>query len=93
MSRSIVIEMERRIGELHPQRDPNTPLLLEIRSKLQRWALDADEDQLKAIELPTDTNVRLRNRNNWESLYQVARNIDATVAAALLKHVPEFQGR
>jgi len=93
MSRSIVIEMERRIGELHPQRDPNTPLLLEIRSKLQRWALDVDEDQLKAIELPTDTNVRLRNRNNWESLYQVARNIDATVAAALLKHVPEFQGR
>jgi hypothetical protein len=83
--------MERRRGKLQPEHDSNAPIFVQIRSQLERWALDVDEDEFKLIELPESVEIWMRNRDNWRTLYRVACSIDLSVGAMLLEHISEFQ--
>ena len=87
MSRSVIIEMERRYGQTDSSRKATDPVFLEIRRKLAKWANDVGD--LCRFHLPADT-ARMRQRDNWEVFYRVACGISQGVADQLLKYIPDF---
>jgi len=84
MSRSVIIEMERRDGKVDSSLKADDPVLIEIRRKLARW--DADAGDLRRFHLPDDV-ARMRQRDNWEVFYRVASAIDSSVAEELVKKI------
>jgi putative DNA primase/helicase len=88
MSRSIIIEMERKDGERDRSGKESDPAFVEIRRKLARWANDAGD--LRRFQLPKDSQSRLRHRDNWESLYRVACGVSHAVAEKLVSFIPSF---
>jgi len=88
MSRSIIIEMERKDGERDRSVRESDPAFIEIRRKLARWANDAGD--LRRFQLPKDSQSRRRHRDNWESLYRVACAVSPAVARQLLSFIPSF---
>lgn len=88
MSRSIIIEMERRDGERDHSVKESDPVLVDIRRKLARWSNDVGD--LKQFHLPKDSGLRLRHRDNWESLYRTAGAVNSGVAQQLLGFIPSF---
>jgi hypothetical protein len=89
MSRSILIEMERRASDsLDRSIRESDPVFIEIRRKLARWANDASN--LSRFRLPKDAEVKMRNRDNWQALYRVACALSAQAAEALLRYIPSF---
>jgi putative DNA primase/helicase len=88
MSRSIIIDMERKDGERDRSVKETDPVFLDIRRKLARWSTDASD--LGRFQFPRQSVVRLRHRDNWESLYRVARGVSELVAQQLVGFVPCF---
>jgi hypothetical protein len=88
MSRSIVIEMERNDGKVDRSTRASDPVFVDIRRKLERWSIDCGD--LRTIHLPDDAAVKRRARDNWESLYRVARAISDETAEQLLACATEF---
>ena len=87
MSRSIVIEMERRKGKTDYSRKMTDPVFVEIRRKLARWANDVGD--LCRFRLPGEA-ASLRGHDNWEVFYRVAGGVSETVAKQLLEFIPHF---
>jgi putative DNA primase/helicase len=88
MSRSIIVEMERKDGERDRSVKESDPAFVEIRRKLARWANDAGD--LRRFQLPKGSQSRLRHRDNWESLYRVACGVSQAVARQLVNFIPSF---
>jgi hypothetical protein len=88
MSRSIVIEMERSDGKVNRSLKASDPIFVNIRRKLERWSRDCGD--LRVIALPDEAPVKRRARDNWESLYRVARAISTEAAQELLECANEF---
>jgi hypothetical protein len=88
MSRSIIIEMERRDGETDRSIKIGDPELVDLRRKLARWAQDCGD--LSGIHFPKQTGIKLRNRDNWQVFYRVASAVSSTVARQLLETIPLF---
>jgi hypothetical protein len=88
MSRSVIIEMERKDGERDRSVKENDPVFVEIRRKLARWANDATD--LDRVQLPRESQSKMRHRDNWEALYRTARGVSEIVAQQLLAFVPSF---
>jgi putative DNA primase/helicase len=88
MSRSIIIEMERKDGELDRSLRESDPVFVEIRRKLTRWA--SDVGTLSQFKLPKLSNSRMRHRDNWETLYRVAKGVSEAVAQQLVSFIPSF---
>jgi putative DNA primase/helicase len=88
MSRSIVVEMERRAGERDRSVKESDPVFVEIRRKLARWANDVGD--LKQFRIPKNSRLHLRHRDNWESLYRTACAVSSGVAQQLLEVIPSF---
>jgi hypothetical protein len=86
LSRSIIIEMERKGREKLPRPlKAKDPVFIELRRKLARWAADAGD--LSRFSLPDEAGLALRNANNWEMLYRVARAVSEDTATQLLKDI------
>jgi len=83
MSRSIIIEMERRTGQCDRSVQESDPIFVEIRRKLARWA--ADVGDLRGSKIPEDSELKLRHRDNWESFYQAACGVSSTTALQCLR--------
>jgi putative DNA primase/helicase len=88
MSRSIIIEMERKDGERDRSIKESDPVFVEIRQKLARWANDVAD--LRRFKLPKDPQSKLRHRDNWEALYRVACGVSQAVAQKLVSFIPSF---
>ena len=88
MSRSIIIEMERKDGERDRSAKESDPAFVETRRKLARWANDTGD--LGRFKLPKNSQSRLRNRDNWEALYRVACGVSQAVAEKLVSFIPSF---
>jgi Domain of unknown function (DUF3854)/Protein of unknown function (DUF3631) len=88
MSRAIVIEMERRNADTDRSMKRSDPVFVDIRRKLDRWARDCGD--LSQFRLPKEAEVVLRNRDNWQIYYRVARAVGAQVADQLLHFIPSF---
>jgi putative DNA primase/helicase len=88
MSRSIIIEMERKDGERDRSLKESDPVFIEIRRKLARWANDVGD--LRRFKFPENSPSRLRNRDNWESFYRVACGVSQAVAEKLVSFIPSF---
>jgi len=80
--------MERKGGERDRSVKDSDPIFIEIRRKLARWANDAGN--LRQFKLPKDSQSKLRNRDNWESLYRVACGVSQAVAQQLVSFIPSF---
>ena len=87
MSRSIVIEMERKDGERDRSVKANDPIFVDIRRKLARWANDLGDPC--RFHLPKEA-AALRGHDNWEALYRVGSGISEDVATQLIGHIPAF---
>jgi hypothetical protein len=86
LSRSIIIEMERKgLEKLARPLKPNDPAYIDLRRKLARWA--ADVGDLSRFSLPEEAGLRLRNVDNWEMLYRVARTVSEDTAKQLLADI------
>jgi Domain of unknown function (DUF3854)/Protein of unknown function (DUF3631) len=86
LSRSIIIEMERKGREKLPRPlKPNDPVFITLRRKLARWAADAGD--LSRFSLPEEAGLSLRNADNWEMLYRVACAVNEATAAQLIKDI------
>jgi putative DNA primase/helicase len=88
MSRSIIIEMERKDGERDRSVKESDPVFVEIRRKLARWANDAGD--LSRFQFPAQSHPKMRHRDNWESLYRAVRGVSEFVAQQLLNFIPYF---
>jgi putative DNA primase/helicase len=88
MSRSIIIEMERKDGERDRSVKESDPIFTQIHRKLARWANDAGD--LRRFKLPKNSPSKLRNRDNWEALYRVACGVNQAVAEKLVSFIPSF---
>jgi hypothetical protein len=88
MSRSIIIEMERKDGERDRSVKESDPIFIEIRRKLASWANHADG--LHRFKLPEDSQSKLRHRDNWGALYRVACAVSQAVAEKLVSFIPLF---
>ena len=87
MSRSIVIEMERRNGRVDCSLKASDPIFVEIHRKLARWAKDVGD--LSALNLPEGIAVR-RGRDNWNMLYRVACAVSEDAKTRLIEAIPFF---
>lgn len=88
MSRSIIIEMERRDGERDRSTRESDPAFVEIRRKLARWSNEVGD--ISRFRIPKGSGLRLRNRDNWQSFYQTASAVSDGVARQLLETVGFF---
>jgi putative DNA primase/helicase len=84
MSRSVIIEMERRYGKVDSSLKADDPVFIEIKRMLVRWAADAGD--LRRFHLPDDV-ASMRQRDNWEVFYRVASAIHNDVARDLVKKI------
>jgi putative DNA primase/helicase len=88
MSRSIIIEMERRDGQINQSINTSDADFVDIRLKLARWCGDCGE--LNRFQIPSQPGLRLRNRNNWEIFYQVASGVSGLGGKQLMDAIPLF---
>jgi putative DNA primase/helicase len=88
MSRSIIIEMERKEADSDQSADANSPEFVDIRRKLACWAINCGD--LSRFHLLKQPGIKLRNRDNWEMYYRVACAVSAAVSKQLLNAIPLF---
>ena len=87
MSRSVIIQMERKDGERDRSIKESDPVFIEIRRKLARWANDVGD--LCRFHLPKEA-ASLRGHGNWEVFYRVAFGVSEDVARQLVEFIPCF---
>lgn len=85
MSRSIIIEMERKDGQRDRSLKESDPAFVEIRRKLARWANDVGD--LRRFQFPQS---RMRHGDNWEALYRVACGVSEAAAHQLVSSIAFF---